>query len=193
VHRLSSSFILGYHGCDQKVGERLLRGIPFRASDNDWDWLGSGVYFWEANPLRAMEFATESVKRRNSKIKTPFVVGAVLDLGLCFDLTTKASIDMLRLAYGSLSEIAHVEGTSLPANSPDLLKRNLDCAVIERLHSILEESGQSAVDSVKGVFTEGDLAYPGAGFLEKTHIQVAIRNLACIKGVFRPQAHEVGH
>jgi hypothetical protein len=73
----------------------------------------------------------------------------------------------------------------LPVNSTDELRRNLDCAVIRRLHTILEAQNQPAIDTVKGVFTEGAPLYPGSGFREKTHIQVAVRNPACIKGVFR--------
>jgi len=45
------------------------------------------------------------------------------------------------------------------------------------------------VDSVRGVFVEGEEVYPGAGFREKTHVQLCIRNLDCIKGVFRVPRH----
>ncbi len=185
MHRLSSSFVLGYHDCDRKIGEKLLSGSPFKPSANDFDWLGPGVYFWEANPARAYEFATEQKTRRGTNIRDPFVVGAILDLGLCFELTTKASIDMLRIAHRQLIDTAKSGSSALPQNSDDLLRRNLDCAVIRRVHTILEESGSPRIDSVKGVFTEGGPAYPGAGFQEKTHIQIAICNLNCIKGVFR--------
>jgi len=61
----------------------------------------------------------------------------------------------------------------------------LDCAVIKRFHSILEAQGYPPIDTVKGVFTEGGPIYPGSGFVERTHIQIAVRNPACIKGVFR--------
>lgn len=57
--------------------------------------------------------------------------------------------------------------------------------MIRRLHGILEGEGLPAVDSVRGVFTEGKPIYPGAGFDEKTHIQIVVRNQDCIKGVFR--------
>jgi hypothetical protein len=37
---------------------------------------------------------------------------------------------------------------------------------------------------------EGDPVYPAAGFCEKTHIQIAVRNPSLIKGVFRvPHEH----
>lgn len=45
MHHLTASFVLGYHGCEQEVGEQILCFDPFRLSANDYDWLGSGVYF----------------------------------------------------------------------------------------------------------------------------------------------------
>lgn len=76
-------------------------------------------------------------------------------------------------------------GLELPSNSRDGLRRNLDCAVLRRLHSILEAEHLPPIDTVKGVFTEGPPAYPGYGFPGKTHIQIAVRNMRSIKGVFR--------
>lgn len=35
------------------------------------------------------------------------------------------------------------------------------------------------------MFTEGKPLYPGAGFHEKSHIQICVRNPNCIKGYFR--------
>ena len=185
MHRLTSSFILGYHGCDRTVGEALLRGESFKVSDNDYDWLGPGVYFWESNPQRGMEFVREASLRRGSKISKPFVVGAIIELGSCLDLTTSSGIDQIRIAHQSSLALSKAGGWELPRNSSDGLRRYLDCAVIRRLHGILEDNGMSPIDSVKGIFLEGAPAYPGSGFREKTHIQIAVCNLACIKGVFR--------
>jgi hypothetical protein len=191
LHRLSASFVLGYHGCDQTVAEKLLAGGSFKKSQNDYDWLGWGIYFWEANPKRGLDFARESMKRAGSKIKTPAVIGAVIDLGSCLDLLTAVGIDMVRTAYDSLAETLQAAGEELPQNR-DRLRRQLDCAVIEHLHAIYEDQG-GYVDTVRGVFAEGQEVYPGAGFDSKTHVQIAVRNSDCIKGVFRvPSAHLVG-
>jgi hypothetical protein len=160
-------------------------GDPFRPSNNEYDWLGPGIYFWEANPGRGLDFAQEAARRKPSRIKEPFVIGAVLELGLCLDLTTAAGIEWVRVAYDSLAKSAAAGGVQLPTNSADGLRRNLDCAVLRRLHSILDAQGLPPVDTVKGVFTEGGPVYPGAGFNEKTHIQIVVRNQQCIKGVFR--------
>jgi hypothetical protein len=185
VHRLSSSFVLGYHGCDRYIGERLLGGADFRPSSNDYDWLGPGIYFWEANPRRGHEFAAETSKRNGSGIKNPYVIGAVIELGLCLDLTTSSGLEWVRIAYDSLLDVTTAADVELPTNSADYLRRNLDCAVIRRLHTILEDQNLPPVDTLKGVFTEGQPIYPGSGFREKTHIQIAVRNPWCIKGVFR--------
>jgi hypothetical protein len=78
LHGLSATFVLGYHGCDKRAAQALLDGrAQFTASQNEWDWLGSGIYFCEANPLRGLEFAEQ--QRARGKLDEPFVVGAVLD------------------------------------------------------------------------------------------------------------------
>ena len=154
-------------------------------SDNDYDWLGPGVYFWESNPQRGMEFVREASLRRGSKISKPFVVGAIIELGSCLDLTTSSGIDQIRIAHQSSLALSKAGGWELPRNSSDGLRRYLDCAVIRRLHGILDDNGMPPIDSVKGIFLEGAPAYPGSGFREKTHVQIAVCNLACIKGVFR--------
>ncbi len=185
MHRLSTSFVLGYHGCDRSIGESLLAGKDvLQRSENAYDWLGPGIYFWEANPQRAFEFATEK-RGRAEGIKRPFVIGAVIDLGLCLDLTTKDSLEDLKTAHTSLMATIIADGGPAPVNGPISWMRYLDCAVIRRLHEIIEDSGSLPIDSVRGIFQEGNPVYPGSAFLEKTHVQIAVMNLACIKAVFR--------
>lgn len=188
MQRLSASFVLGYHGCDQTVADDLLRGEPFKKSANDYDWLGGGVYFWEANPIRGLDFAERSSRRPRNKIKTPAVVGAVIDLGACLDLTTVYGIEMVKAAHASLQSQITAANEALPQNQ-DSLRRQLDCAVVEQVHLINQGIGLE-IDSVRGVFTEGSPVYPGSAFDRETHVQIAVRNLTCIKGVFRvPAAH----
>ena len=64
--------------------------------------------------------------------------------------------------------------------------RNLDCAVIQNLHEELERNEVKPFDSVRAAFIEGDPLYPNAGFHDKNHIQISIRNPICIKGYFLP-------
>jgi hypothetical protein len=144
------------------------------------------MYFWEANPQRALEFATEKRSRKHG-IQRPFVIGVVVDLGLCLDLTSKDSLEDLKAAHESLIATIHADGGQAPVNGPASWMRYLDCAVIRRLHEIIEDSGSPPIDTVRGIFQEGSPIYPGSAFLEKTHIQISVVNPDCIKAIFRVQ------
>ena len=53
-----SNLVIGFHGCDQSVVEKVIAGkTELLASTNDYDWLGSGIYFWENNEERAWQWA----------------------------------------------------------------------------------------------------------------------------------------
>ena len=67
---------------------------------NDYDWLGNGIYFWENNEERARQFANEGVN-----IENPAVLGAIIDLGHCMDLTDTKYLEELKEAYDMLYQI----------------------------------------------------------------------------------------
>ncbi len=189
----TGSLVLGYHGCDRDVGESLVNGDrPFRPSKNDYDWLGDGIYFWENDPRRALEWAEFMAghPKFKSRVKKPFAVGAVIELGNCLDLTEAESLEMLKSAYDHLANAFHVSNTPLPKNEPadssdvDLIKRYLDCAVVNYLHDLREEQDRKPFDTVRGPFFEGKELYPGARIQKKTHVQLCVRNPAKIRGVF---------
>ena len=187
MHRLSSSFILGYHGCQKAVGERLIAGEPFTPSNNDYDWLSPGIYFWESNPVRALEWADVLYRRKHGcPCPEPFVVGAAIDLGFCLDLLTSNGIAAAKAAHASFENNLALLGSPRPENTggDDLLLRRLDCAVLRHLHRIQEASNKPPFDTVRGVFIEGSPIYPNAGFRERTHIQICVRNPAAIRGIF---------
>jgi hypothetical protein len=179
--------IIAYHGCDAETAERLLRGEPFRPSQNDYDWLGEGVYFWEYGVDRAFRFA--QAQKGRGKLTTPAVVGALLQLGRCFDLMDTRFTTELPLAFELLKKMHQQSGTPLPTNrgkTPDKLLRYRDCAVLNFYLSWLRKSGSRPYDTVRCGFVEGPPAYSGSGIRHQSHIQVAVINPACILGVFRP-------
>lgn len=288
------NLVIGFHGCDESILTKVINGQDnLQKSENVFDWLGHGIYFWQNSKNRAMEYAREAQNRPNSKIKTPAVLGAIIDLGHCMDLIDSEFLLELKEGYRALKKSRLAAGIPLPKNksvqnSRDKLLRNLDCAVIETVHTINKETlanikksekiileiaftfeyiyrldsdssiGESAYislarkildsldklidsledahlvnlevikifkyavniverkdiklfkkaeekflkmaddvmcsamlfseyDSVRGVFFEGKRLYPGAGFSEKDHIQLCIRNPNCIKGFFLPR------
>jgi len=185
--------VLAYHGCDLETAQELLGGSPFKPSNKDYDWLGEGSYFWENDALRAYQWATEP--RR--KFKSPSVVGSVIELGKCLDLMTQSGIAAVKVAYDGFMALAQRTGSPAPKNvdpatdpSGDKILRRLDCAVMNYLFEILRTADESDPQSqpyqtVRALFPEGDELYTDAGFWQKTHIQICVREPEQILGVFR--------
>ncbi len=179
------SYVFGFHGLDIAVGREVLNGkTELRHSKNSYDWLGHGVYFWENSFERAKQYAVEDSKRPKSKIKSPFVLGAIIDLENC--------LDFLAFAYQELANGLKEAGKELPTNTAfgvndfDFKKRELDCAVIRYAIHIAKLNGIH-FDSVRAAFWEGEELYPNAGFKTHNHIQLCIINPDCIKGIFLPR------
>ncbi len=190
-YEFQPSFILGFHGCEQAVGEAILSGAEpdLKPSEKEYDWLGSGIYFWEGNLARAWAWAHQ--RRGEGKIQAPFVLGAIIDLRHCLDLFNSESMQQVRTAHESLAKLMVAAGQAMPNNvgkTPDKAGRKLDCAVMNALHGFRKELDQEEYDSVRGPFLEGDPIYAGAGFRSESHIQICVRSVRCVKGYFRPIA-----
>ncbi len=190
--------IIGFQGCDKSIWDRIVaeRGEVLKPSSNDYDWLGAGAYFWENNYERALSFAQylkdNPPHNKKQSVSEPAVLGAVIDLGHCLDLLDSEYLQLLKIGHELLVTAKEKFGHEIPRNialtkTGDLLKRYLDCAVIETVHQYNEDENKPPFDSVRGVFFEGEDLYENAGFKEKNHIQIAIRNPNCIKGYFAPR------
>lgn len=158
-------------------------------SRNEYDWLGTGAYFWENDCDRAMQFAEQGVGGRvtKGKIKKPFVIGAIIDLGLCCNLFDQLALRELRRAYDSLKDTYEYFGFDLPDNGKGQLLRPLDRMVIEHMHDLREKAELAPYQSVRSGFAEGGALFPGTELTKKAHIQIAVRDLSCIKGYFLPR------
>lgn len=70
-----SNLVVGFHGCDQSIANKIIEGKDdLIASTNDYDWLGHGIYFWENNELRALQYANDMMGRAHSSVKCPAVI-----------------------------------------------------------------------------------------------------------------------
>lgn len=184
---MNNNIYIGYHGCEKEIGLAILNGqSDLLPSHNKYDWLGDGMYFWENDAKRALDFAKEFGKRE------PFVIGAAFTLGNCLDLTTLEGAEIMKHAYDDLLEENLKNSLSNKSGKKgeitgDLKLRYLDCAVFRALHEFQENNRILPYDSVRAGFWEGEPLYPNAGFREKNHIQICIRNSQNIIGFFRPR------
>jgi len=194
LSRLATSFVLGYHGCDRAIADQAVNGnAALLQSDRDYDWLGPGAYFWESDPQRAKEWAEWKVARGD--YAEAAVIGAVIDLRNCLDLVSREDLELLRAARDAFVRAQKKAKLPIPKNrsakgepNSDRVLRFLDCAVFRHLHSLIEEGGGEAFDTVRGMFTEGGTLFPGSGFRKRSHVQIAVRNDQCIKGLFLPRS-----
>ena len=188
---LFSRIVVGYHGCPAsnvtgcEFLNRLLAGNlkidDWIFSDNEYDWIGQGVYFWEFGPRRALQWAGDD----------GVVVGAMIQLGRCFDLTDPGYTNILRATYESIEELYRDQGGNLPTNTrAGGMRRDLDCLVVNNAIDVInamdQERGVSPFQTVRAAFEEGEPAFAGSFIRTQTHIQIAVRDRNCILGIFRP-------
>jgi hypothetical protein len=196
--------VIGFHGCDADIQSKLLNNPnEIEISRKPYDWLGNGMYFWENNQARAMEWAEQKASR--GEIKKPAVIGAILFLGLCCDFLDSKYTDLIGVYYSLMAKQYEELSKELPINKDlkndkhkDQILRELDCATIEFMHQQIFAAHRAQVasqgfstlpifDSARGAFGEGGPAFDGAGISRRSHIQICIRNPNCIKGFFLPR------
>lgn len=157
MYNTRPGLLIGFHGCDRLRQQELLQNsaiIP--KSDKPYDWLGHGMYFWENNFERALQWAHDN-KERGDGIKDPAVIGAVIELNYCCDLLDDSFIKMLSSFYKLMAKEYESIGKSLPVNKDaasdhhkDKLIRFLDCATIESSRQIRDK--RQALSSMLNAF-----------------------------------------
>jgi hypothetical protein len=200
------SALIVYHGCDVTTRDDLVSGRlkHLSHSNNQYDWLGPGAYFFEGDVERALLFAQASHrnpdKRYTAKpIATPAVVGAVLQVQSWLDMTTQAGIKEFSLAFQAFAAGLDATGTPVPKNRPasdtdtDVIYRALDNAVFTWLHKARESQDPPlpAFQAVRAAFHQGDKVAPTSGFHASTHIQISLRDNDCVVGWFLPAGAEL--
>jgi len=114
MYSTRSNLVLGFHGCDENIAHKIiLQEIPFKISTNKYDWLGEGMYFWENSPARAYQFINDVFEHpQNGKavITKPCVIGAVIDLGKCLNLTDYYSLLLLKDTYNYYVKLQEESG-----------------------------------------------------------------------------------
>jgi hypothetical protein len=169
--------VVGYYGCQLAVAHSLLGGASVFPSQNAYDWLGSGVYFWEYAPFRALDWAEAKCAQYGGH---PAVLVATLRLGSCLNLLDTEYAVELGLTYEVIA--SQIDPTFLLKNTRSGA-HFLDNSVIETHCRLTVERGFRKYDSVRGCFPEGSPIYAGSKIVDKAHVQIAVRNPTCISNL----------
>jgi hypothetical protein len=166
--------IRGYHGTSATQAAVILRD-GFLASDNDYDCLGNGVYFFEDGLAQARAWA------RRAHPSEPAVVQADVRLEDCMDLKDSLGWGpLLAQAHDEVLRLSREHGLPLPRQTS--ATHRLDRVVIELMVAMLEREG-IRIRAARGVFAEGAPAFPGSFLSEGSHVQVAVRDTDLISNV----------
>jgi hypothetical protein len=178
--------IVGYHGTRLSVARDIVnRRRTFKFSRNRDDWLGHGIYFWEYAPQQAYWWA-ERRKRRQNWNEPIAILASMIRLGFCFDLLDPYNVKYLKEIHEEYRATATAAGRAIPANANH--RKYLDCAVFQYAYAVIENSEEgSTVDSSRAVYVPtGDekRIWRRSWVSDGAHIQVCVRNPACILGTW---------
>ncbi len=182
VHRLR-----GYHVTTQENADGIVeRG--FRSSDNWYDWLGKGIYFFQDTKEYARYWAMN--ERKEGLIANPAVIGADIDYERFLDLLEYRHLRKLKDFCDELEKTTNIDygkakaaqrqhdATWKPRAHP------LDCFVINEAAIAAEEAGEP-IRAVRSVFFEGDPLYSNSHLFDRQHIQIAVRDPNLIRKYWR--------
>ena len=168
--------VVGFHGTSGRRARSIVR-YGFKRSENAYDWLGTGIYFFEENEERARAWA------RKRWAEDPAVIGAVVDLSGVLDLTEQGALDGLKRTAAVLASAYAGDRLELPRNRPDG-RRYFDCALID-LYCAIGADDEREVTVVRGLFEEGATIHPASSIRDLTHCQLSVRDPRAILGLWR--------
>lgn len=155
--------VKGFHGTKKEYAANSVVTHHFHKSQEADDWLGHGIYFWEDDPGRAIEWAT------NRYGEEAAVVEVSINLGRCLDLTLLSYTEYVRLAYEEYAKKLRNEKKDLANYATD--SHVLDCSVLNYLTAEL-----FYVDTIRAPFDIGETIYPRSYLHKGSHIQLVVLN-----------------
>jgi hypothetical protein len=174
--------VIGYHGTRRSTALRIIQGLEaFKRSENADDWLGHGIYFWEHAPKQAWAWARQ--RQRGQKWNEEIaVLASMIRLGDCFDLLDPDNLQELAGFEQDFVLSEQRAGRSVPRNRNK--SKYYDCAVLQFAYSRLERQS-NPVDTCRAVFVpSAQRLWLFSGLYRNAHIQLCIRNAACILGTW---------
>lgn len=166
-----SYLVYGYHGTSETLAQQILRQ-GYQYSENDYDWLGRGVYFFQDAPSSAWEWASERYPRE------PAVLRSIITLADCLDLVDTSAVEVVKLGFQMFYQRCQRLNLTLPRQTK--MAHRLDCAVLDQTVKFLAPLGQS-IRTVRGIFEEGEPIFPDSALTSKGHIQIAVRDLVLLQ------------
>jgi hypothetical protein len=103
--------MFGFHGTRADIARKILDEQHMIPSDHEYEWLGRGVYFWEDDPVRALQWAKDNFPGVEVS-----VIQARIRRGVCLNELTEAHRAIVKKAEELLLKEVAREGRSVSTN-----------------------------------------------------------------------------
>ena len=188
-----------YHGTTFAVAKQIEAGrLAFQPSVHDWNWLGTGIYFFQDAPKRAALWARFRYPRQETA-----VLEAEIDLEGCLDLFEARAWAQLRMAYteflasedqlesGATQEGLRIEQgiactNAFPADEArrwEISRNFRDRAFLDWY--VRRMQIRKPVRSIRSPFLWGEALYADSFLFDWAHAQVSVVDASGIIGAAR--------
>lgn len=181
--------LLLYHATTRDAWHRIQQSGSMSPSENNYDWLGHGIYFWQAAPVRAWIWKRFEALPKRSRASAADAVVLEYELALntdeCLDLLDIRWHDVLEKLGLMVPGVWRRQGVTdevikkrLQRNArlAQPQKHYLDCAAVNTVCTYLEHIESIRITCVRGAFQCLDRLYPYSAFRRGDHVEVAIRD-----------------
>lgn len=172
--------VIGFHGTLASMAHQIINEQRLDLSENEYDWLGRGAYFWCDYDYRAWQWAQRCAQSAQEAdgITRPFaVVKASIRLGNCIDIHSGLFGDMIRTAEEKLKQNYSQRDVPVPKNRGGA--HYLDCAVF----NFLCEHMNLPIHTIRALIPEGPPLLQGSPMGEGNHIHLCARTMEVVKNL----------
>jgi hypothetical protein len=162
----------------------------FDASANRFDWLGHGIYFYEAAPRHALNYASKHAPGDG----VPCVLEASIDLTGCLDFHDLPAQEEYERECARYAATMRPSAGILASLQTDLL-HPFDCRILNYMYANLEQRGIT-VPSVRSSFPGSRPAWQDpddedarSRITVGTRVEILVRDPAAIIGL--PRIHNL--
>lgn len=177
--------VFGYHGTFEEAAKSMCQNNKFKFKQEDYHWLGNGIYFFQDAPHRALEWARNNVPEIKIGLK-PAVICATIELNPeeCIDLLDIRWFPYITKLYQNYLKFSgkfppkQISIKNLLEKDGEILgkQHRLDCDIIDQVISVLEEE-RITIHAVRAAFLEGTPIISDESHLfDRAHVQIVVRN-----------------
>lgn len=157
--------LVGYHGTTKESAENIIKTNTFKISNDDEEWLGKGIYFFEDDILQAKDWCVKAkCYNKWTIIRSNIEANTLIDL-----------VD--RKTYTDFETLAKKFNKRYLKRSDGKLRKLINAVVINAMYEIIK------FDVIRAIFPIPSSKAPERCNILPMQVQICVRNSKCIKSI----------